>query len=420
MAGKILLVDADENSQRTLELTLHAEFFEVVTVASAAAALDHLAQNEPSLVLAAAQLPDGSGADLLREIRLQPETAGIPNLLMGEDAAVLEAAVRGGGIDGIVGRPFRSKELVDQIYRLMREPGTGSLPGGGPGDGLEMDLTTAAPRAGRAAPGSADGPESAEVVDGAGGFFDLAGELDRGDSVASKRPKGLKSRAEELAEEIGFGTGGDRTVVVSRDDLQALRSTMGVARAAQEARAEAKPETSSHTLMMSKDELDAQLKAKKPGDGGDDEIANYQTMMMSRDELADLREKVRAGAPSGPAKQPAAATITPIGGVRARDTGATGPATGGAGAPSSAATLRPKSTGAPGSDESIEAMVRSATHATEEELLRVLQKIRPDMADAVRKVAHQLVERIARRVALETAEKRVEEEIARIRKAARA
>ncbi|MFN7952597.1 MAG: response regulator [bacterium] len=422
MAGKILLVDADENSQRTLELTLHAEFFEVVTVATAAAALERVAEDEPSLVLAAAQLPDRSGAELLRELRRQPVTAGIPNLLMGDDVASLEAAVRGGGIDGIVGRPFRSKELIDQIYRLMREPGTGSLPPGVADDGPEMELTTSAPRAARGAAGGEDGPESAEVVDALGGggdFFDLAGELDRGDSVAARRPKGLKSRAEELAEEIGFGTGGDRTVVVSRDDLQALRSTMGVAARASrdEPKPEAKAETS-HTLMMSKDELDAQLRAKKSGEAsGDEEIANYQTMMMSRDELADLREKVRAGAPGG--AKPAAATVTPIGGVRARDTGPTGPSTGSAGAQHTASTLRSKPTGAPGSDESIEALVRSAAHATEEELLRVLQKIRPDMADAVRKVAHQLVERIARRVALETAEKRVEEEIARIRKAAR-
>ncbi|MBK7975609.1 MAG: hypothetical protein IPK07_20775 [Deltaproteobacteria bacterium] len=267
----------------------------------------------------------------------------------------------------------------------------------------------------RLAPGKV--PESAEVVDGeAGGdFFDLAGELDRGDSVAARRPDALRTRAEEIAKEIGFGTGGDRTVVVSRDDLQALRSTMGMA--ARGSKEEPKGQTS-HTQMMSKEELEQQLRNKKAGEAGDeDEVANFQTMMMSRDELADLREKVQAGRPAA-ARVAASATATPVGGVKARDTGAAGPGTGPAHS-QTAPTLRPKAVGAPGSDESIEALVRSAAHATEEELLRSLQRIRPDMADAVRKVSQQLVERIARRVALETAEKRVEEEIARIRKAIR-
>lgn len=399
MAGRVLLVDPNENSQRTLELTLHAEFLEVVTVATAAAALEQLATDEVSLVLACIELPDGDGADLLRRVRLDPETAGIPNLLVGDDVGALQEAVRGGGIDGILGKPFRAKDLVDQVYRAMREPGTGALPNGG---------SDAA---------GGEGPESAEVVDGEGGgdFFDLAGELDRGDSVAARRPDALRARAEEIAKEIGFGTGGDRTVVVSRDDLQALRSTMGMA--ARGAKEEPKGQTS-HTQMMSKEELEQQLKSRKGGEaGGDDEVANFQTMMMSRDELADLREKVQAGRPAA-ARAAASATATPVGGVKARDTGPTGPGTGPAHS-QTAPTLRPKAVGTPGSDESIEALVRSATHATEEELLRILQRIRPDMADAVRRVSQQLVERIARRVALETAEKRVDEEIARIRKSIR-
>lgn len=396
MAGRVLLVDPNENSQRTLELTLHAEFLEVVTVATSAAALERLEQDDVALVLANVDLPDGDGADLLRQVRLNPATAGIPNLLVGDDVETLQEAVRGGGIDGILGKPFRAKDLVDQVYRAMREPGTGALPGG---DGA-----------------GGEGPESAEVLDAeAGGdFFDLAGELDRGDSVAARRPDALRARAEEIAKEIGFGTGGDRTVVVSRDDLQALRSTMGMA--ARGAKEEPKG-LASHTQMMSKEELEQQLRGKKGEGEGEDEVANFQTMMMSRDELADLREKVQAGRPAA-ARAAASATATPVGGVKAREIGSAGPATGPA-HPQTAPTLRPKSAGAPGSDESLDALVRSATHATEEELLRILQRIRPDMADAVRKVSQQLVERIARRVALETAEKRVEEEIARIRKSIR-
>ncbi len=405
MAGRILVVEPSESSQRTLELTLHAEFLDVVTVATAAEALERLAQDEFSMVLAAVQLGQSSGSDLLRKVRSDPATAAVPNLLLGEDVEALQEAVRGGGIDGILGKPFRSKDLVDQVYRLMRDPGTGTLPGS---LGLGDDDAQSA----RGARASADDPDSAEIVDegagGGGSFFDLAGELDRGDSVAAKRPEGLRERAQELADEIGFGTG-DRTVVVSRDDLAALRSGMGMP--GRGGKPEAKPEAKSdHTMMMSREELNSQLKSKKP-EG--DEVSNYQTMMMSRDELADLRGKL-GGGKTGP-RPTASARATPVGGVPVRDTGSVASGTN----PYSAATVRPKSAGAPGSEESIEAMLRGAVHSTEEELLRVLQKIRPDMADAVKKVAHQLVDRIARRVALEVASKRVEEEIARIRKSLR-
>jgi len=90
--AKILVVD-DEQTNRLLVATLlnyagHA----VVEAATAAEGLERTLHDRPDLLLVDLSLPDLSGAELIRRLRAQPETAGVAVVLY--TASPIDGATR--------------------------------------------------------------------------------------------------------------------------------------------------------------------------------------------------------------------------------------------------------------------------------------------------------------------------------------
>ena len=109
-SSKILIVDDERFIRMTLAEALRSWNYEPVEAASVAEAKLVLAEEEPSVVLLDIDLPDGSGLDVLEEIKLKtPETivimitgnVSVPNTL---------AALRGGAHD-FIGKPVSLEEL---------------------------------------------------------------------------------------------------------------------------------------------------------------------------------------------------------------------------------------------------------------------------------------------------------------------
>lgn len=114
----ILLVDDDSMIRWTLTEALQGWGYEVSAAESATAALNAIAHPPAHLVAALLDinLPDGSGLDLLREIKQRhPETAVI--MMTGE--VIVEntiAAMRGGASD-FVGKPIH----LDELYAVLQQ-----------------------------------------------------------------------------------------------------------------------------------------------------------------------------------------------------------------------------------------------------------------------------------------------------------
>jgi len=108
--GKILIVDDDKFIRMALGEALRSWNYETIEADSVQSAKKAFADEEPGIVLLDIDLPDGSGIDVLNEIKeTNPETIAV--MITGNvDVGNTVAALRGGAHD-FIGKPVRLEEL---------------------------------------------------------------------------------------------------------------------------------------------------------------------------------------------------------------------------------------------------------------------------------------------------------------------
>ncbi|WP_214405621.1 SpoIIE family protein phosphatase [Pseudonocardia lacus] len=119
-AGRVLVADGDPDIRAYIARLL-AETWDVQVVADGAKALAAAAADPPDLVVADVALPGPDdarpgGLDLVRALRADPSTAGVPVVLVSASAGE-EAAVEGlaAGADDYLVKPFSARELVARV-----------------------------------------------------------------------------------------------------------------------------------------------------------------------------------------------------------------------------------------------------------------------------------------------------------------
>ncbi|MEU6700231.1 SpoIIE family protein phosphatase [Pseudonocardia sp. NPDC046786] len=117
---RVLVVD-DDREMRGYLRDLLAERWTVQVVADGAAALDAARTDPPDLVVADAALPASGGIELLRALRSDPRTVGVPVVLLSSRAGE-EAAVEGfaAGADDYLVRPFSARELLARVTNHLQ------------------------------------------------------------------------------------------------------------------------------------------------------------------------------------------------------------------------------------------------------------------------------------------------------------
>ena len=111
--SRILVVD-DEPDQRVLlrrifERAGHA----VVDAGEGTAALRAAAESPPDLVVTDVMMPGMNGVELIRRLRADPATAGIPILSVSGDWHLA------GGADAVVSKPYDWKDLLAVAAALL-------------------------------------------------------------------------------------------------------------------------------------------------------------------------------------------------------------------------------------------------------------------------------------------------------------
>lgn len=106
----ILIVDDDRSIRMTLGEALRSWGYKTVQAASVAEARRVFAEEEPSVVLLDIDLPDGSGLDVLNEIKEQSADHLVIMVTANVDVKNTVAALRGGAHD-FIGKPIRLEEL---------------------------------------------------------------------------------------------------------------------------------------------------------------------------------------------------------------------------------------------------------------------------------------------------------------------
>ncbi|HVG10381.1 MAG TPA: ATP-binding protein [Thermoanaerobaculia bacterium] len=124
---RILLADDNSDMRDYIRRLLSTEY-EVTAVADGAAALEAVRRERPALVLTDIMMPVLDGFGLLRELRADPDTRGLPIIMLSARAGE-ESRVEGldAGADDYLVKPFSARELTArvnahlQMARLRRE-----------------------------------------------------------------------------------------------------------------------------------------------------------------------------------------------------------------------------------------------------------------------------------------------------------
>ena len=113
----VLLVEDERAIAESLEFALRRDGFQVCHAATLAAAQAALGQSD--LVVLDLMLPDGSGFDLLRDMRESGLRTPVIILSSREEEADRVAGLEGGA-DDYVTKPFSPRELVARLRAVLR------------------------------------------------------------------------------------------------------------------------------------------------------------------------------------------------------------------------------------------------------------------------------------------------------------
>jgi CheY-like chemotaxis protein len=113
----ILVVEDDIDTLQLIALQLRQEGFEVLTASRGEEALELARTRGVSLITLDIMLPDITGMDVLRRLKADRETAGIPVIVV----SVLQpgASVAGAGAADHVTKPFALERLMESIRRTL-------------------------------------------------------------------------------------------------------------------------------------------------------------------------------------------------------------------------------------------------------------------------------------------------------------
>ena len=117
----ILAVDDEDDIRELLEYNLTREGYHVTCLPSGEEALEFVAQNKPHLLLLDLMLPGIDGLDVCRRIKLNPETTGLPVIILsakGSDTDVV-VGLELGAEDYIV-KPFSPQVLCARVRAALR------------------------------------------------------------------------------------------------------------------------------------------------------------------------------------------------------------------------------------------------------------------------------------------------------------
>jgi DNA-binding response OmpR family regulator len=118
---QILVVDDEEDILELVRFNLSREGYDVLTAASGEAAVDVARARLPHLIVLDLMLPGIDGLEVARLLKNQPETAGIPIVMLtakGEEPDVVTGLEL--GADDYVVKPFSPRILLARVRAVLR------------------------------------------------------------------------------------------------------------------------------------------------------------------------------------------------------------------------------------------------------------------------------------------------------------
>ena len=117
---RVLVVDDDPQVLKLLRVNFELEGYDVMTATNGEEALDLVGRDSPDAVVCDVMMPGIDGLEVVRRLRAQPDTAGLPLVVV--SAKAQRADVNAGlalGADAYVTKPFDPSELLAVVADLL-------------------------------------------------------------------------------------------------------------------------------------------------------------------------------------------------------------------------------------------------------------------------------------------------------------
>ena len=132
MSARLLLLEDDPAIARTVAYALERDGLAVTHSLLVHDARQQLQRTRFDLLVLDVGLPDGSGLDLLRDVRNAPPTAALPVLMLSAHGEEIDRVLGLElGADDYLTKPFSPRELAARVKALLRRAGHGSGNGNG-------------------------------------------------------------------------------------------------------------------------------------------------------------------------------------------------------------------------------------------------------------------------------------------------
>ena len=119
-APTVLVVEDDPVILRLLEVNFQLEGFTVLLAHDGAEGIDLARAHKPDLVISDIMMPRTSGLELVAALKGEPDTKGIPIILLSAKAQTSDLKVgMDAGADDYVTKPFEPLDLVDRVNALL-------------------------------------------------------------------------------------------------------------------------------------------------------------------------------------------------------------------------------------------------------------------------------------------------------------
>ena len=118
---KVLIVEDELSQREVLKYNLSAEGFVIITAEDGQAALERVEEECPDLILLDWMIPNTSGLEVCRRLKLQPKTRHIPIIMLSARSEEVDR-IRGleTGADDYMVKPYSVFELVARVKAQVR------------------------------------------------------------------------------------------------------------------------------------------------------------------------------------------------------------------------------------------------------------------------------------------------------------
>ena len=129
--AKILIVEDDPLMSRMYQKIFTFEGYEVAMAGNGEEVLEAAKKGKPNLVLLDVMMPKMNGLEVLEKLKIDPETKGIPVIMLTNLAGQKDAetALAKGAVKYIIKSEHEPKEIADMVKQILAGYTRDQIPG---------------------------------------------------------------------------------------------------------------------------------------------------------------------------------------------------------------------------------------------------------------------------------------------------